>query len=89
MVQRVAAGAGVPHAMQLSPHSIRHTVLTILYDRNYPTHVIQDLAGHADPRTTRTYDLARESLDRSPANDLGAIFAAGIARHTATFQRPD
>jgi hypothetical protein len=47
------------------------------YDRGYPTHVIQDLAGHADARTTRRYDLARESLDRSPAGDLGAIFAAG------------
>jgi integrase/recombinase XerD len=85
LVQRVAAAAGLPQARELSPHSIRHTVLTILHDRSYPTHVIQDLAGHADSRTTRRYDLARESLDRSPANDLGAIFAAGIARHAAAF----
>jgi integrase/recombinase XerD len=85
-VRRVAAGAGIPQAGQLSPHSIRHTVLTVLHDRSYPTHIIQDLAGHADSRTTRRYDLARESLDRSPANDLGAIFAAGIARHAAAFR---
>jgi integrase/recombinase XerD len=85
LVQRVAAAAGLPQAHELSPHGIRHTVLTILHDRGYPTHVIQDLAGHADSRTTRRYDLARESLDRSPANDLGAIFAAGIARHEARF----
>jgi integrase/recombinase XerD len=85
LVQRVARAAGVPQAAELSPHSIRHTVITILHDRGYPTHVIQDLAGHADSRTTRRYDLARESLDRSPAYDLGAIFAAGIARHGAAF----
>jgi site-specific recombinase XerD len=85
-VQRVAAAAGLPQARDLSPHSIRHTVLTILHDRNYPTHVIQDLAGHADSRTTRRYDLARESLDRSPANELGAILAAGIARHAGAFR---
>lgn len=85
-VRRVAVKAKIPNAGQLSPHSIRHTVLTILHDRQYPTHIIQDLAGHADSRTTRRYDLARESLDRSPANDLGAIFAAGIARHAAAFK---
>jgi len=84
-VRRVAAGAAIPQANALSPHSIRHTVLTILHDRNYPTHVIQDLAGHADSRTTRRYDLARGSLDRSPANDLGAIFAAGISRYASGF----
>lgn len=85
-VRRVAVKAGIPQGGQLSPHSIRHTVLTILHDRGYPTHIIQDLAGHADSRTTRRYDLARESLDRSPANDLGAIFATGIARHAAAFK---
>ncbi len=83
-VRRVSAAAN-PQADLLSPHGIRHTVLTILYDRSYPTHIIQDLAGHADSRTTRRYDLNRESLDRSPANDLGAIFAAGIARHASSF----
>jgi site-specific recombinase XerD len=89
-VRRVAARAQIPNAAELSPHSIRHTVLTILHDRQYPTHIIQDLiqdlAGHADARTTRRYDLAKDSLDRSPANDLGAIFAAGIARHAAAFR---
>ena len=88
-VRRVAAKARIPQAGQLSPHSIRHTVLTILHDRRYPTHIIQDLAGHADSRTTRRYDLAKESLDRSPANKLGEIFAEGIARHAAAFGAGD
>lgn len=87
MVRRVAGKAGLPQADQLSPHGIRHTILTMLHERNYPTHVIQDLAGHADSRTTRRYDLGREGLDRSPANELGAILAAGISRYAAAFRR--
>jgi site-specific recombinase XerD len=86
LVQRTAKGAGIPQWADLSPHSVRHTVLTILHNHNYPTHVIQDLAGHADSRTTRRYDLARESLDRSPANDLGSIFAAGVARWAPSYR---
>lgn len=45
MIRRVATGPGIPQAEELSPHSIGHTVLTIPYDRGYPTHIIQDLAG--------------------------------------------
>ncbi len=45
-------------------------------------------ASHADPRTTRRYDRARESLDRSPAYDLAATLAAGAARHAGTYARP-
>jgi len=82
-----AATAGIPRRPSYPRHSIRHSILTILHDWSYPTHIIQDLASHADSRTTRRYDLARESLDRSPANDLGAIFASGIARHAPTFRR--
>jgi integrase/recombinase XerD len=41
--------------------------------------------GHADPRTTRRYDQARETLDRSPAYDLGQLLAAGVARHAQTY----
>jgi hypothetical protein len=42
---------------------------------------VQDFLGHADPRTTRRYDLDRESLDHSPAYSLGTALAAGVARH--------
>jgi integrase/recombinase XerD len=28
-----------------------------------PLHVVQDSAGHADPRTTQRYNRARHSLD--------------------------
>lgn len=87
LVRRVAGRAGIADADKLSAHSIRHTVLTVLFDRGYPTHIIQDIAGHADSRTTRRYDLHRGALDRSPANDLGSIYAAGIARYAPSFSQ--
>lgn len=43
------------------------TGTTLLLDCGHPLHVLQDVLGHAVPRTTRRYDHARESLDRSPA----------------------
>ena len=79
LVKRVARAASVP---EVSPHGIRHSVITLLLDRGHPLHVVQDFAGHADPRTTRRYDRARESLDRTPAYELGQIIAAGMERHS-------
>lgn len=85
LVRRVAKAAGIPHADQLSPHSIRHSVATILLDKGTPLHIVQDFLGHADPRTTRRYDHGRESLDRSPAYELGAALAAGIDRYAEMY----
>jgi integrase/recombinase XerD len=73
LVNRVARAAGVPHA--ISPHSFRHSAITIALSDGRPLHVVQDFAGHADPRTTRRYDRARDSLDRSPAYALAASVA--------------
>ena len=67
LVRRVATSAGIPSAGQLSPHSLRHTVITVALDAGAPLRDVQDLAGHSDPRTTRRYDRGRGSLDRSPA----------------------
>jgi site-specific recombinase XerD len=80
LVRRLAKKAGVPNADAISPHSLRHSIATHLLEK-YPLHVVQDLLGHADPRTTRRYDRARGELDRSPAYDLGAEFARGEARY--------
>ncbi|TDE35461.1 site-specific integrase [Actinomadura sp. 6K520] len=74
-----------PRPTDCHPHSLRHSVVTLLLDRGHPLHVVQDFLGHADPRTTRSYDTARESLDRSPAYDLGTALAAGVARHVRTY----
>jgi integrase/recombinase XerD len=36
---------------------------------------VQDYAGHKDPRTTRRYDHARDSLDRNAAFTVAAYLA--------------
>ncbi len=38
---------------------------------------VQTAARHADPRTTRRYDRARNNLDRHPSYILAAYTAAG------------
>lgn len=75
LVRRVAAAAGLPDAERISPHSLRHTVATAALDAGAPLRDVQDMLGHADPRTTRRYDRARGSLDRSPAYLLAKLFA--------------
>lgn len=87
LLRRVAKAAGVSGADKISPHSLRHSVATLLLGRGHALHVVQDFLGHADPRTTRRYDQARESLDRSPAYDLGTALAAGVARHASAYDQ--
>jgi site-specific recombinase XerD len=75
LVRRTARAAGLPDADLVSPHSLRHTVATAALDAGAPLRDVQDLLGHADPRTTRRYDRARGSLDRSPAYLIAGLFA--------------
>src|SRR5690606_16074917 len=85
LIRRVAKAAGIAHAGVLSPHSLRHSVATLLLGGGHPLHIVQDFLGHADPRTTRRYDAGRESLDRSPAYVLGQTLAASVTRHAHTY----
>jgi integrase/recombinase XerD len=78
LLQRIATAADLPAAHDLSPHSLRHSVATLLLDQGVALHIVQDFLGHADPRTTRGYDRRRDSLDRSPAHQLGALLADGL-----------
>lgn len=81
-VQRVAKAAGIKQHAQISPHSLRHSYATTMLDAGVPLADVQDAMGHADPRTTRRYDRARNALHRSPAYRMGeeltkAMRAAG------------
>lgn len=75
LIRRLAADADLPGAHRLSPHSLRHTFVTLAREAGVPLEDVQDAAGHADPRTTRRYDRGRHSLDRSPSYALGAYLA--------------
>jgi len=66
LVRRLARRAGVLSWAQLSPHSLRHTAITLALDAGASLRDVQDYAGHADTRTTRRYDHSRHNLDRSP-----------------------
>ena len=66
-LRRVAKAAGVPHHDAISPHSLRHSYATALFDKGVPLADIQDAMGHADPRTTRRYDRRAGKLHRSPS----------------------
>lgn len=73
-LRQVAVAAGIESAHLLSPHSLRHTAITAALDVA-PLHRVQDMAGHADPRTTRRYDRGRGSLDSSPVYQLTGLYA--------------
>ena len=62
IVRKVARRAGITKAV--TPHTLRHAVITAALDAGVPLRDVQEAASHADPRTTMRYDLARGNLDR-------------------------
>jgi site-specific recombinase XerD len=78
IIRRVARAAHIPAANQLSPHSLRHTFATLAFDHGVDISNVQDAMGHADPRTTRRYDRARNRIDKSPVHAISkALLGAG------------
>jgi integrase/recombinase XerD len=72
----LARRAGLPEAETLTPHGARRTAGTVLLGHDVPLVKVQDLLGHADPRTTRDhYDAQRHRLDTSPVYELDRILA--------------
>ena len=63
LVKRRLKDAGLPK--QYSPHSFRVKVVTQLLDQGLPLEDVQQLAGHADPRTTRLYDRRSRAVTRN------------------------
>ena len=71
----LARTAGIETWQELSPHSLRHSAITFALDAGAALRDVQDYAGHKDPRTTRRYDHARDSLDRNAAYAVAAYLA--------------
>jgi site-specific recombinase XerD len=63
MVKRRAKESGL--SSRLSPHSFRVTTITDLLTQGVPLEDVQNLAGHADPRTTRLYDRRQRHITRN------------------------
>lgn len=73
VVLRLARKAGIDKAV--SAHSFRHGFVTNALDAGVSLRDVQDGARHADPRTTRRYDRARNSLDRHATYAVAACVA--------------
>jgi integrase/recombinase XerD len=63
MIKRRMSKVGLP--APLSPHSFRVGTITDLLTQGVPLEEVQNLAGHADPRTTRLYDRRHKKVTRS------------------------
>jgi len=63
MVKRRMRNAGLPS--RLSPHSFRVATITDLLSQGVALEDVQNLAGHADPRTTRLYDRRQRKVTRN------------------------
>ena len=61
IVKKYARLAGIEK--QISPHSLRHTAITLSLDGGATIRQVQYLAGHSDPKTTMRYDRHRNNLD--------------------------
>lgn len=57
--------AGIERPDEITPHTLRHSFATRAAAKTGRLEVVQDLLGHADPKTTRIYvQLAQEDLQR-------------------------
>ena len=63
MIKRRMRATGLPE--RLSPHSFRVATITDLLSQGVPLEDVQNLAGHADPRTTRLYDRRHRQVTRN------------------------
>jgi len=86
LVRRLAAQAGLPDevAGHLGPEAMRHSFAALYLDAGGSLSELQQVMGHADPRTTRRYDRSRQMTDRSPGDVVAAYLAAQAARARAT-----
>ncbi len=63
MVKRRLKSSGLPSI--LTCHSFRATTATDLLEQGVPLEDVQELLGHADPRTTRLYDRRDRTVTRN------------------------
>ncbi len=60
---------------RISPHSLRHSFVSIALDSNVPIRDVQNSTGHADSRLVSYYDRSKQSLDRNAAWSVAATVA--------------
>jgi integrase/recombinase XerD len=68
MIKQRMSSIGLPEP--LSPHSFRVATLTDLLSQGVSLEDVQELAGHADPRTTRLYDRRQKKVMRTVVDKI-------------------
>jgi site-specific recombinase XerD len=66
IIEQIAQAAGVECDFNVSPHKLRHTCATILYNEgNADLLAISELLGHKDPSTSKIYTKIKQEKMRS------------------------
>lgn len=76
-VKALADWCGINPA--ISPHSLRHSFITLSLSNGVPLHVVQGAAGHSSPATTQGYNRDRYNLDSNPTFGLAEGLLKGEA----------
>jgi integrase len=64
-VLRLVHKYGERAGLTLDAHTLRHTAITMAFDKGGTLRRVQAMARHADPRTTTRYDSRANDLDES------------------------
>lgn len=71
VIQRICREAGVTHK-RITPHSLRHTSITLALHAGAHVRDIANGMGYADTKMVSYYDRDRDSLSRNPTHLLAA-----------------
>jgi integrase/recombinase XerD len=63
LIERVVAHYGKQSGIELTPHDLRATFITLAIEGGAPLQKVQYAAGHSDPRTTERYHTRKLDLD--------------------------
>ncbi|WP_407938429.1 tyrosine-type recombinase/integrase [Nocardioides scoriae] len=74
IVRGIARRAGIPG--RTYPHLLRHSCITNALESGASLRKVQDLARHAEPRTTMQYDRNRSNLDDHAVHSLVAFLSS-------------
>jgi integrase len=73
-VRRLCRKIGV--TKRITPHSLRHSFVTMALDAGVPERDIIDSTGHADSSMIRFYDRNRGGIERNATHAVAAFIGA-------------
>ncbi|MFW6281414.1 MAG: site-specific tyrosine recombinase/integron integrase [bacterium] len=72
-VKKYAKKANLKRADKITPHKLRHTFASILYNKTKDLRIVQDLLGHEDISTTQIYTHTDTEQRKNAIDDFPAI----------------